>query len=80
MSTKALLQLSAAVLSVCVSPIHAADTFLAEDGHPRVAIVISDKPQLSTRSAAQELQNGIQKISSARLPIVTQPTSAPLEA
>ena len=75
MSTKALLQLAAAVLSVCVSSVHAADTFLVEDGQPRAEIVISDKPQRSTRLAAQELQDGIQKISRARLPIVTQPTS-----
>ncbi len=75
MSTKALLQLAAAVLTVCVSSVHAADTFLVEDGQPRAEIVISDKPQRSTRLAAQELQDGLQKISSARLPIVTQPTS-----
>jgi len=75
MSTRALFQLAAAVLSVCVSYVHAADAFLVEDGQPRAEIVISDKPQRSTRLAAQELQDGIQKISGARLPIVTQPTS-----
>jgi hypothetical protein len=75
MYTKALLQLAAAVLSACVSSCHAADIFLVEDGHPRAEIVISDKPQRSTRLAAQELHDGIQKISGALLPIVTQPTS-----
>ncbi len=75
MSTKALLQIAAAVLSVSVCSVHAADTFLVENGQPRAEIVISDKPQRSTRLAAQELQDGIQKMSSARLPIVTQPTS-----
>jgi hypothetical protein len=33
------------------------------------------QPQRSTRLAAQELQDQIVKISGARLPIVTQPTS-----
>ena len=75
MSPKALLQLAAAVLSVSVSSVHAADAFLVENGQPRAEIVISDTPQRTTRLAAQELQDGIQKISSARLPIVTQPTS-----
>ena len=58
-----------------LAALHAADTFLVENGQPRAEIVISDKPQRTTRLAAQELQDGIQKISSARLPIVTQPTS-----
>ena len=75
MSPKALHPLAAAVLSVCGSSVYAADTFLVEDGHPRAEIVISDRPQRTTRLAAQELQDGIQKISSARLPIVTQPNS-----
>ncbi len=58
-----------------LAALHAADTFLVENGQPRAEIVISDKPQRTTRLAAQELQDGIQKISSVRLPIVTQPTS-----
>lgn len=74
MSTKALLLLAAAVLSVCVSSVHAADTFLVQDGQARAEIIISDKPQRSTRLAAQELQDQIVKISGARLPIVTEPT------
>ena len=75
MLPKALFQLGAAALSVSVSSVHAGDSFLVENGQPRAEIVISDKPQRSTRLAAQELQDGVQKISSARLPIVTQPTS-----
>ncbi len=55
--------------------LHAADTFLVENGHARAEIVIAEQPQRTVRLAAQELQDGIQKISSARLPIVTQPTS-----
>ncbi len=54
------------------SPLAIADTFLVENGQPRAEIIISDKPQRSTRLAAQELQDHIVKISGARLPIVTQ--------
>ena len=70
----------AALLLASLAALSAADNFLVENSQPRAEIVISDKPQRSTRLAAQELQDGIQKINSARLPIVTQPTSAPLEA
>jgi hypothetical protein len=69
-----LLLLTALLLSA-LAALHAADSFLVEDGQPRAEIVISDKPQRSTRLAAQELQNQIVRISGARLPIVTQPTS-----
>ena len=72
---KTMKSLLTALLLSPLAALHAADTFLVEDGQPRAEIVISDKPQRSTRLAAQELQDGIQKISSARLPIVTQPTS-----
>jgi ABC-type uncharacterized transport system YnjBCD substrate-binding protein len=72
---KSTLTIITALLLSPLAALHAADTFLVEDGQPRAEIVISDKPQRSTRMAAQELQDGIQKISRARLPIVTQPTS-----
>ena len=65
----------AALLLASLAALSAADNFLVENSQPRAEIVISDKPQRTTRLAAQELQDGIQKISSARLPIVTQPTS-----
>ena len=64
----------AALLLAPLATVHAADTFIVEDGQPRAEIVISDKPQRSTRLAAQELQDQIVKISGARLPIVTQAT------
>ena len=69
------LTLLTALLLSALAALHAADTFLVENGQPRAEIVISDKPQRSTRLAAQELQDQIVKISGARLPIVTQPTS-----
>ena len=59
MLPKALFQLGAAALSVSVSSVHAGDSFLVENGQPRAEIVISDKPQRSTRLAAQELQDGV---------------------
>jgi len=70
-----LLSILTALLCTAPAALHAADNFLVENGQPRAEIVISDKPQRTTRLAAQELQDGIQKISAARLPIVTQPTS-----
>ncbi len=53
----------------------AAQSLLVENGQPRAEIVIAYKPLRTVRLAAQELQDGIQKISGARLPIVTEPTS-----
>ena len=46
-----------AVLSVLLTPLHAADMFLVHDGQPRAEIVIAETPQRSVRLAAQELQN-----------------------
>jgi hypothetical protein len=51
-----------------------AQPFLVENGQARAEIVIADKPLRTVRLAAQELQDGIQKISGARLPIIMQPT------
>lgn len=62
--------------TITVTPLAAlrAETYLVENGLPRAEIVISDMPLRTVRLAAQELQDGIQKISGARLPIVTQPS------
>lgn len=54
--------------------LHAAETFLVENGQPRAEIVISDKPTRMQRVAAHEFRMQIEKISGARLPIVTQPS------
>ncbi|MFN0075215.1 MAG: DUF4838 domain-containing protein [Prosthecobacter sp.] len=69
---KLVLTLLTALLLSSLAAVHAADTFLVENGQPRAEIIISDKPQRTTRLAAQELQDQIAKISGARLPIVTQ--------
>ena len=60
------------ILCAFSAALHADDLNLVENGQPRAEIIISDKPQRSTRLAAQELQDQIAKISGARLPIVTQ--------
>ena len=52
----------------------AADSFIVENGQPRAEIIIAEKPERTVRLAAQELQDYLEKISGARLPIVTKPT------
>ncbi len=54
--------------------LHAADTFIVEDGQPRAEIVISETPTRMQRVAAHEFRMQIEKISGARLPIVTSPS------
>jgi hypothetical protein len=66
--------LFAAFVSLLVSDAKSADTFLVENGQPRAEIVISDKPTRMVRVAAHEFRIQIEKISGARLPIVTQPS------
>ncbi len=51
-----------------------AETFIVEDGQPRAEIVIAEKPLRSVRIAADDLQTFVQKMSGARLPIVTEPS------
>ena len=52
----------------------AADSFIVENGQPRAEIVIAEKPLRSVRIAADDLQTFVQKMSGARLPIVTEPS------
>ena len=51
-----------------------ADSFLVQDGRPHAEIVIAEKPQRTTRLAAQELQTYVEKITGAKLNIVTEPS------
>lgn len=51
-----------------------AERFIVENGEPRAEIVIAEKPERSVRLAAADLRDYVQKISGARLPIVTTPT------
>jgi len=66
MSPKTLLQLAAAVLSLCVSSVHAADLVLvAKDTPPALIIVFKDAPP-RTRDAAVTLAEYIEKISGVK--------------
>ena len=58
-----------------LNPIHAADTFLVENGQPLAEIVIAEKPARMTKLAAKELQSTIAKMSGATLPVVTERTA-----
>lgn len=64
----------AVLLLSSLAAVHAADAFLIENGQPRAEIVIAEKPQRSVRIAAQDLQTYLEKISGAKLPIVTEPS------
>lgn len=55
------------------SPAMGADAWLVRDGRPQAEIVIAEEPARATRLAAQELQTYLEKISGARLEIVTEP-------
>ena len=55
-------------------PIAAAELSLTLDGQPQAEIILADKPPRSTRLAAHELQTYVEKISGAKLPIVSQPS------
>lgn len=55
--------------------LHAADPFLIEKGQPRAEIVIAEKPARMTKLAAKELQTYLEKISGAKLEILTAPTA-----
>lgn len=62
------------ILFAFSAQIRAADLTLAENGQPKAEIVISENPTRMVRVAAHEFRQQIEKISGARLPIVTKPT------
>ncbi len=62
------------LLAFAVTCSVSAESFLVEDGRPRAEIVIAEKPPRSTRLAARELQTYIEKMSGAKLRIVTEPS------
>ena len=72
------IRIASALCLLCASVVHpaVAGPFLVEDGQPRAVIVIADSARRSTRLAAAELQTYIEKISGAKLSIVTQPDSS----
>jgi hypothetical protein len=64
----------AALLLTPLATVHAADTFLVENGQARAEIVIAENPTRMQRVAAEEFRGDIERISGARLPIVTAPS------
>ncbi|MGY8673786.1 MAG: DUF4838 domain-containing protein [Verrucomicrobiia bacterium] len=66
-----LLVFLSAILPIAV----AAETFIVENGRPNAVIVIAEEPSRSTRWAAKELQETIEKISGAKLPVTTKPSA-----
>lgn len=62
------------LLALFVTPLFA-DTWLIENGEPRAEIVIAEEPTRSARLGAAELQGYLEKISGARLEIVSEPTA-----
>ena len=64
----------AVLLLTPLSSLNAADMFIVDDGKPQAEIVISTTPTRMQRVAAHEFRMQIEKISGARLPIVTNPS------
>jgi hypothetical protein len=56
----------------CALPV-LAEAWIVKDGQPRAQIVLSDKPARMTRLAATELQTHIEKMTGAKIEIVTAP-------
>lgn len=62
------------LLALAVAGVVRAAPPIVEDGRPRAEIVVAEKPPRAVRLAASELQTYIEKISGARLEVVTEPT------
>lgn len=58
---------------VTCATLHGVEAFLVQDGARQAEIVIAEKPARMTKLAAKELQTYVEKISGAKLEIVTQP-------
>lgn len=73
----AILVTSTAFIALSVSDANCADLVLVEKGRPRAEIVVAEKRARMTTLAAIELRLFVEKMSGARLPIVTTPTVGP---
>ena len=65
----------ASLLLAYLPALHAADSFLIENGKASAEIVIAEKPARMTKLAAHELQTYLEKISGAKLDILSTPTA-----
>ena len=66
------MKLTILLLAMFATPLFA-ETWLVENGEPRAEIVIAREPTRSARLGASELQSYLEKISGARLEIVSEP-------
>jgi hypothetical protein len=62
------------VLMFPLAVLRADDLLLVQDGQPRAEIVVAEQPERMARLAAHDFRETIERISGARLPIVTEPT------
>ncbi len=67
------MKLTILLLTMFATPLFA-ETWLVENGEPRAEIVTAKEPTRSARLGATELQSYLEKISGARLEIVSEPT------
>ena len=62
-----------AIISLFLPLAAGAEAFIVNNGKPKAVIVIADESSRSTRWAAKELQETVEKISGAKLPIAKTP-------
>ena len=60
------------LLIATLNPLHAADTFLIENGKANAEIIIADQPARMTKLAAEELQSSLLKMTGVTLPIASE--------
>ena len=61
------------VSGLLFSGVASGQAFIVKDGQPQAQIVIAEKPPRTVKLAAAELQGYVERISGAKLPIVTTP-------
>ena len=64
------------LFALCLCLSSKAEVLLVKDGQPTADIVIAAEPQRSVRLAAADLQTYLEKVSGAKLAIVTEPTQS----
>jgi hypothetical protein len=66
------------ILALLLPAASDAKLFLVENGKPNAEIVIAEKPARAAEFGAKELQTYLEKITGARLEIVTKPSASPI--
>lgn len=76
LTTTGMKSVFACFVSLFVLPVLAnAEPFIVKNGQPQAEIVIAENSKRMQQLAANELQSYVAKISGAKLPVVSQPTS-----